>query len=196
MSSQSQTKTDLRRWINAQIREVPKEQRALWSHQVQEVLMGNPAWLPKDGGGVVAIFGGMKLEVDVMPLFSWLQEKGCEVALFALDGDLMTPWRVRLHGDLQSGVMGVLEPLREEGGRLEIADLQVVLTPGLAFDRESGMRMGRGKGHYDRIFGDPGFRGLKIGVAFELQLITGVPSEPHDRAMDHVVTQNGWQSFK
>jgi 5-formyltetrahydrofolate cyclo-ligase len=191
--SLAQTKSDLRRWITAQIRGVTGEQRAKWSQQVLKNLIRHDSWCPR--GGVVSIFGGIKLEVDVMPIFSWLQDRGCEVALFAMEGDTMRPWRVRQRADLRTGVMSVLEPVPVAGNELAISDLDVVLTPGLAFDRNSGMRMGRGKGHYDRIFGNPQFRGVKIGVGFGLQVMNGVPAEAHDRPLDHLVTEQGWLSF-
>jgi 5-formyltetrahydrofolate cyclo-ligase len=191
--SLAQTKSDLRRWITAQIRGVTGEQRAKWSQQVLKNLIRHDSWCPR--GGVVAIFGGIKLEVDVMPIFSWLQDRGCEVSLFAMEGDTMRPWRVRQRADLRTGVMSVLEPVPVAGNELAISDLDVVLTPGLAFDRNSGMRMGRGKGHYDRIFSNPQFRGVKIGVGFGLQVMNGVPTEAHDRPLDHLVTEQGWLSF-
>ncbi len=63
----------------------------------------------------------------------------------------------------------------------------LLLIPGLAFDRE-GRRLGRGKGFYDKYLSE--FRGIKIGLCFDGQLIEHVPSEQHDMKMNFIITNN------
>ena len=67
--------------------------------------------------------------------------------------------------------------------------LDLALVPGLGFDAR-GHRLGRGKGHYDRLLA--GFTGMKIGVAFDFQIVAEVPREPHDIALDAIVTPTRW----
>lgn len=62
----------------------------------------------------------------------------------------------------------------------------VVIVPGLGFS-ESGQRLGRGGGFYDRWLAK--FEGKKIGLCFEAQLLQKLPTEPHDVVMDLVVTE-------
>jgi 5-formyltetrahydrofolate cyclo-ligase len=89
--------------------------------------------------------------------------------------------------------LGVLEP--GAGEPLEPADLRsgrgVVIVPGLAFD-ESGARLGRGGGHYDRFLREA--RGTApieaIGAAFELQILAEVPRFDHDERVDRIVTES------
>ena len=61
------------------------------------------------------------------------------------------------------------------------------LIPGIAFDKK-GHRLGRGKGHYDRLLS--GTEGTKIGIAYEWQIIDNVPVEVTDVAMDYILTRN------
>jgi 5-formyltetrahydrofolate cyclo-ligase len=75
----------------------------------------------------------------------------------------------------------ILSPKKEA---LEVVP-KVLLIPGLAFDRE-GRRLGRGRGFYDKFLSD--FRGIKIGICFDGQLIEQVPSEEHDMKVDLVIT--------
>jgi 5-formyltetrahydrofolate cyclo-ligase len=95
--------------------------------------------------------------------------------------------RVRVWEDLRPGRYGVLEPTPE--APLEAtAEMDLVLVPGLAFD-SMGRRLGSGKGFYDRTF-SAGHRGpLLFGMAFSFQLVDEVPSEPTDRRMDAVLTE-------
>lgn len=62
------------------------------------------------------------------------------------------------------------------------------LIPGVAFD-ESLMRLGRGKGVYDRLL-QHGFA-RTVGVFYECQKCEKIPSECHDCSLDMIVTENG-----
>ena len=66
------------------------------------------------------------------------------------------------------------------------AELDLMLVPGLAFDR-AGNRLGFGRGFYDRLIARcrPDLRTL--GVAAPWQLIPAVPAEPHDRPMTAIL---------
>lgn len=74
---------------------------------------------------------------------------------------------------------------------VEIGRVGLVLTPGLAFDIHGG-RLGRGGGFYDRFLSRLTIGARVIGVAFSAQVVARVPTEAHDRAMDAVVTEQGW----
>jgi len=60
------------------------------------------------------------------------------------------------------------------------------IIPGIAFDL-SGNRLGRGGGFYDRMLEDAD--GVKVGVAYDCQIVEAVPSEPNDVKMTYVVTE-------
>jgi len=87
---------------------------------------------------------------------------------------------------LRPGRMGILEPAPAQWA--EPAAVGAVLVPGVAFDR-SGGRLGRGGGYYDRLL--RGLRAVKVGVAFEAQLVGVVPAGPTDQRVDWVVTEQG-----
>ena len=61
------------------------------------------------------------------------------------------------------------------------------MVPAVAYDRK-GNRLGRGKGFYDRLLKTT--KATKIGVGYEFQLFDELPTEPHDVAMDIIITQN------
>jgi 5-formyltetrahydrofolate cyclo-ligase len=95
--------------------------------------------------------------------------------------------------DLLPATMGVLEPkpeLRRRADRhVDPADLDLVITPGLAFDRRGG-RLGYGKGYYDRFLHQIRTDATKLAVCFECQLFPQIPVLPHDIRMDLVVTES------
>lgn len=63
----------------------------------------------------------------------------------------------------------------------------VVVVPGLAFTVD-GDRLGQGGGWYDRFLSNTMPGCTTIGVGFDMQLVDSVPTEPHDVALDYVVT--------
>lgn len=65
----------------------------------------------------------------------------------------------------------------------------MILVPGLGFS-ESGVRLGRGAGFYDRFLKlHP--HALRVGVAFHEQLAAELPSDPWDEKIDVILTDRG-----
>lgn len=189
-----QSKDALRQAMRIRIRVLTTEQCATWSADIVRRLMHDDAWAKS--AGVVALFNGFKTEPDLLPLLPWLKDRGIGAAFFAIEGNgLMSPYQVRSLDELLPGKFGVLEPRREITAKLNISDLGVVLTPGLAFGRNDGARLGRGKGHYDRVFGHPDCKARRIGVAFDSQILPSVPAEPHDAAMQALVSESAMSLF-
>jgi 5-formyltetrahydrofolate cyclo-ligase len=90
--------------------------------------------------------------------------------------------------DLQAGKFGIREP-RESCPIIPLNRLDLVLVPGVAFDL-NGHRLGRGKGYYDRLLADAA--GSTCGVAFDQQIVSQVPSEPHDVRLSCILTPTRW----
>ncbi len=94
--------------------------------------------------------------------------------------------------ELSPGTWQILEPKPEWRVRsdrhVDAADLDLIVVPGLAFDRY-GHRLGLGKGYYDRFLQHVRPDALKISPAFECQLVDKIPVLPHDVRVDMVVTE-------
>ncbi|MCL2348982.1 MAG: 5-formyltetrahydrofolate cyclo-ligase [Planctomycetaceae bacterium] len=94
--------------------------------------------------------------------------------------------------ELAVGYFGILEPkieLRRLTDRKINADeLQVILVPGVAFDRQGG-RVGRGGGYYDRFLEKLPKDTLTIGLAFDFQVFDEVPMTPKDQRLNLIVSE-------
>lgn len=90
---------------------------------------------------------------------------------------------------LVAGRFGLKEPKLDWRNVVGIVEVQAFIIPGLAFDRRGG-RIGWGRGHYDATLAVASRRALRIGIAFDLQLIDAVPRDPHDVDLSHVVTES------
>jgi 5-formyltetrahydrofolate cyclo-ligase len=91
--------------------------------------------------------------------------------------------------ELVAGGRGTRSPPE---GAPEVApgDIDCVLVPGVAFDAQGG-RLGRGGGYYDATLAALPPTALRLGVAFDLQLVPRIPGEPHDVEVEAVVTESG-----
>jgi 5-formyltetrahydrofolate cyclo-ligase len=86
--------------------------------------------------------------------------------------------------ELEESAFMVREP-RLDAPLVAPQDVDVILVPGLAFDGV-GRRLGYGQGYYDRLLGD--LRAVRIGLAFDFQLLAEVPAFDHDLPVHTVVT--------
>jgi len=86
---------------------------------------------------------------------------------------------------LVAGPMQILQPKRIE--IVDIGFLDAAIIPGVAFDRR-GVRLGYGKGVYDKLL--KSFKGLKIGLAYDFQIVNELPKEEHDVTVDIVLGEN------
>jgi 5-formyltetrahydrofolate cyclo-ligase len=66
-------------------------------------------------------------------------------------------------------------------------------VPAVAYDSD-GNRLGRGKGFYDRLLSR--CRAIKIGVAYDFQLVEEIAAEPHDVKVDMIVTEKRMITLK
>jgi 5-formyltetrahydrofolate cyclo-ligase len=94
--------------------------------------------------------------------------------------------------DLRSGRYGVAEP-PADSVVVDLARIDVVVVPGLAYDR-SGRRLGRGGGHYDRAISrarrDAGGEPFFIGLSAADELEDEVPTGELDQLVDAVATES------
>jgi 5-formyltetrahydrofolate cyclo-ligase len=51
--------------------------------------------------------------------------------------------------------------------------------------------MGYGKGYYDRFLADPELNAWVVGICYPFQVVSHLPSEPHDRRMHALATEEG-----
>ena len=85
---------------------------------------------------------------------------------------------------LELGTFHIEEPTGNDS--INPSEIEMVIVPAVAYDR-NGKRLGRGKGFYDRFLKQT--KATKVGIGYEFQLLDELPVEPHDVAMDMIITQ-------
>jgi 5-formyltetrahydrofolate cyclo-ligase len=71
-----------------------------------------------------------------------------------------------------------------------INQIDVFLTPGLAFDTRGG-RLGNGGGFYDRILSARRADAIAVAVTVKRRIIDSVPMQGHDQRVDWLATEDG-----
>lgn len=88
--------------------------------------------------------------------------------------------------ELHRGYIGLSEP-SEKAPLVPPGEIDLILVPGLAFDRK-GNRLGKGGGFYDRYLSQDEIRADLWGVCFICQITEDIPCSPLDKKVDQVLT--------
>ena len=109
------------------------------------------------------------------------------VAVPLVDDKNLLAKRITAYNQLKTGYKGILEP-SYEAESINLADIDLIVVPALAYDKRH-YRLGYGGGYYDRLLATGLGAPISIGLAFEEQIVKGLPVEAHDQKVDFVVTE-------
>ena len=137
------------------------------------------------------VMGYMALpyEVDMRPVLKRLMVLKKNVFLRAVNsgrGQIRIFPVTHLKRDLARGSYGILEPRPGKCPAGRPSQMDLVLVPGIGFDRKGG-RLGHGKGYFDKFLKKVK-RARRIGLAFREQILEKVPCEKHDQRVHRVIT--------
>lgn len=135
----------------------------------------------------VMAFWSFGSEPDTAPIIQSLHARGVLVTLPRIVAGEVEPLIYAPGDAVTETSFGAWEPSGGEG--LDPSAIDVVVTPGVAFDR-FGRRVGYGGGFYDRFFRRTRPDTARFGIGFGVQLIYGdLPSGHFDLGLDGVVTE-------
>jgi 5-formyltetrahydrofolate cyclo-ligase len=134
-------------------------------------------------------------EIDTIPLLKTALNTGKKVFAPRVEAKGLVFYPVMsAEGPWRKSSLGIKEPLNQDTGNNGAVTHEdfpsLILTPGLAFDRE-GNRLGRGGGYYDRLFAELDANGRQytaLGFCMDFQLIDQVPFAEHDKKVDGILT--------
>jgi 5-formyltetrahydrofolate cyclo-ligase len=187
---------ELKSALRKQIRQLSKgilpDQKLQLSVRACALLERQPSWKQAQS---IFFYAPLAEELDIWPLVGDSLAAGKVVCLPRFDSvaGRYAACQIRnATSDVVSGQFSIREPATHCVA-VPLNRLDLVLVPGVAFDLR-GHRLGRGKGFYDQLL--ESVRGLKCGVAFDEQIVTEIPVEPHDVSVDCILTPTRWLEFK
>ncbi|HEV7811517.1 MAG TPA: 5-formyltetrahydrofolate cyclo-ligase [Leifsonia sp.] len=135
----------------------------------------------------VAAYLSTPNEPDTRPFLNWAHEQGLRVLLPVSREDGLLDWTT---GDGESeteGLFGMPEAVGELLGPIAINDVDLIVVPAAAVD-QTGMRMGWGRGYFDKTLGSMEKCPPVYAVLYDGELVDEVPRERHDQPVDGAVT--------
>ena len=177
-----EAKEALRRRMLAARNTIPAAERMRRSEEIARRVLTLPE---AERAGRVFTFLSFGSEVSTEPLIASLRDAGVRVAVPVLEGPRMDAADLAAGAVLVPSGYGAMEPAERVPVPPEEIDL--VVAPGLAFDRE-GRRLGYGGAYFDAFF--PRLRPdcPVVAIGFAEQLVDAVPVGPSDRRVGVVVT--------
>jgi len=138
----------------------------------------------------VFAYVSFRSEAETLDLIAHCLNRGVKVSvpLTQVQERRLLPYAIiDLNRDLVPGYCSIPEPLHTLP-LVDPASIEVVVTPGSVFDAQGG-RLGYGGGYYDRFLHTAAPQALRIGLAFDLQVVEAVPLESHDEQLDYLITE-------
>jgi 5-formyltetrahydrofolate cyclo-ligase len=178
----SEQKAAARRVLRERRENLDQQSRTAHSAAIQSQLFQLPQIT---SAGVIFCFISHGAEVSTHDIIGQLLAMGKTVlAPKILPGEPMRAVLFRGWDNLATGVLGIPAPadtVAYPGG------VDLVITPGLGFT-PIGTRIGYGRGYYDRWFATHE-HGLRVGISFECQIETSLPTETSDVSMHILITE-------
>lgn len=173
-------KADIRREVRSRIKALSEEEKRAAAERV----FGEVEKLePFREARCIALYASMWDELPTDDVLRRWSGAGKRIVLPRVEGEVMQFYDFSPES-MRSGAFGIDEP--QEGEPCAISEIDLIVVPARAFTY-SGIRLGRGKGFYDKYMSLPKFRAYKLGVAFECQILDELPFDSHDIMADMVI---------
>lgn len=185
------SKGELREMMRLESARHSEEERARYSERICRRIREQRIW---QSSGSILFFWPIGTEPDLRPLCEEALHAGKNIAFPKFVSELGRYGAFKVtdpQNGLISGQFGIREPT-VGAPAIDLKVLDLVFVPGISFSFD-GMRLGRGKGYYDRLLSQ--VSGFKCGVAFDWQISPEIPREAHDIRLDCVVTPSQWRQF-
>ncbi|MCX6799089.1 MAG: 5-formyltetrahydrofolate cyclo-ligase [Candidatus Diapherotrites archaeon] len=140
----------------------------------------------------ILVYVGVRNEVQTTALIEKLLSLGKRVVVPVTDFKKKELLLSELRGlqELEEKEFGLMEPKKEAFRTVKPEELDLIVVPGVAFDR-SGGRIGMGFGYYDKLLRRIPRKTLLVGFCFSENLDEKLPCESHDARMQVVITDAG-----
>jgi 5-formyltetrahydrofolate cyclo-ligase len=184
-------KSEIRKHILGIREAIPDDERMRKNSAISERLFALSEFIAAKSVLLYASFGS---EVETMGIIQYCLARKTVVSLPRINSKSghLDIYRILDMRALVPGYRGIPEPPPTPETKITIHDIDLVVTPGVAFD-ESCNRIGYGKGYYDKLLGPAlvtksGHKPFFVGLAFEEQIVSSIYCGPYDINMDAVIS--------
>lgn len=126
-------------------------------------------------------------EPPTRDFIDWALHHGIRVLLPVAREDGLMDWAPYEAGDEAIDASGMPMPTTANLGPIALSEVNLILIPAASIGKD-GMRLGWGRGYFDRTLGSLTKRPPVYAVVYDHEVVESVPTENHDQAVDGVVT--------
>lgn len=180
---------DAKRALRAELR----ERRQLLSESARDaaaqgVTAQLDALVERVGARSISCFLSTTTEPGTREFVAGAVARGIRVLLPVTRNDGLLDWAVATPDlDITEGLYGLPEPVGELLGPIAVGDVDLLVIPAAAVDR-SGMRLGWGRGFFDKTIGSMEGCPPVYAVVYDSEILDDVPRDVHDQAVTGAVT--------
>lgn len=178
-------KASLRKKVIAQLKALGRNEKLMVEEKLMKELFRSRLWA---NANTIGITISMDFEWDTRPIISaaWDSGKKIVVPKCQPGNREMDFYEIGSFGHLEVSAFGLEEPRTEYCKHKAKEDIDLMIVPGVAFDRR-GYRIGFGGGYYDRYLAD--FQGASLSLCSSFQLYDELPEDLYDVPVDRLIVQ-------
>lgn len=181
------SKSELRKEMLRRLKNQKEDERLAKSDIIKVKLFARVEYRRAD---LIIFYVSLPYEVETRSMINeTLKEtaKKIGVPVLVRDSRRMAVSRVSsLEAELEKTIYGVYEPKAGSFLPVDEGEIDLVIVPGLAFDRD-GNRLGHGKGYYDTFLLRLSPDIPRIGLAFDFQVLESLPHTNFDMPVTAVL---------
>lgn len=171
-------KREIRQMIKQRVSGISPQMRKISSDSIAMLVGFEPEWA---SASTVLLYSALADEIDCSPLIEDALSKGKKVVLPVVGNDELRLVQY-IPGKTTTGAFGIIEP-DSTCPEVQVNDIDLAIIPARAYSM-IGVRLGRGKGYYDRLM--PKLSCPKWGICYTCQLIPDLPMDEWDVPVDRV----------
>lgn len=180
-------KKALRQKYLTQLNELTSMEKQTYEQALQQNILTTAAWQQAQVIGLT-LSKGSEWETRTLIEAAWQAGQQVAVPKCIPKTKRLDFYRITSYDQVAVGFYQLEEPLPERAQLLASDQIDLLVVPGVAFDKR-GYRVGFGGGYYDRLLAD--FRGNTLSQFASWQWLEAFEPDPWDQPVDVLVTEKG-----
>jgi 5-formyltetrahydrofolate cyclo-ligase len=162
-----------------------------WKQCSQQIQTHLRQWPVFKNARIVHIYVNIHQEVETRSIIRhcWQSGKTVIVPYLVPQSPVLGHSVLSSFDQLTSGTFDLREPLPESRVSVDLGIIDLVIVPGVAFDKKGG-RLGHGGGYYDLFLSR--IDATMLGICFSFQIVCELPQASHDIPMHAILTEEGF----
>ena len=179
-------KKQLRTSIVQELQAITSDEKQRIEQNIITTLFNTTLWKKSK---VIGITISQHIEWDTKSIIREAWHQGKTVCIPKTDPSVhkLVFYKIDSFEQVEKQLHGLQEPISEETIAMEKSQIDLLVVPGLVFDK-AGFRIGFGGGYYDRFLVD--YPNETVSLLSQSQLVNEIPVEEFDKPVEYLIVEN------